>query len=615
MQAVILAAGMGKRLKELTQNATKCMVKVNGETLIERALTQLDRLNLSRIVLVIGYQGQKLKDYVAKLPIQTPVEYVENSIYDRTNNIYSLYLARGYLLAEDTLLLESDIIFEENVLKRLVDHPYPSLALVARYESWMDGTVVTLDEEDCILDFIGKKNFRFEDTKRYYKTVNIYKFSKEFSASHYVPFLEAYCKALGNNEYYEQVLKVITLLDRPEIKAVRLEDEIWYEIDDEQDLDIAESLFAKGPDKLKKYQKRYGGYWRYPGMLDFCYLVNPFYPCPKLLDEMKASFDLLVGSYPSGMEVNSLLAAKYFGLKKEQVLVGNGAAELIKALMEELTGRIGVVMPTFEEYPNRVDPDRLVCYVPSNPDFAYTSSDLMEFFADKGISALVLINPDNPSGNFIEKTDLLDLVDFAVDLGITVVVDESFVDFADCCESATLLEPWILKRYPELIVVKSISKSYGVPGLRLGILASGNEFLIRQLKKEVAIWNINSFGEFYLQICEKYKGSYQDAIRQFQQVRAAFVKELSAVPGLRTVPTQANYVMCELINGGSAADLASRLLNDYKILIKDLSSKKGFENRQYIRLAVRRQEENEMLTAALRECLNGAECTEGEEKR
>ena len=266
MQAVILAAGMGKRLKELTQNATKCMVKVNGETLIERALTQLDRLNLSRIVLVIGYQGQKLKDYVAKLPIQTPVEYVENSIYDRTNNIYSLYLARGYLLAEDTLLLESDIIFEENVLKRLVDHPYPSLALVARYESWMDGTVVTLDDEDCILDFIGKKNFRFEDTKRYYKTVNIYKFSKEFSASHYVPFLEAYCKALGNNEYYEQVLKVITLLDRPEIKAVRLEDEIWYEIDDEQDLDIAESLFAKGPDKLKKYQKRYGGYWRYPGI-------------------------------------------------------------------------------------------------------------------------------------------------------------------------------------------------------------------------------------------------------------------------------------------------------------------------------------------------------------
>jgi choline kinase len=313
MQAIILAAGMGKRLKDLTEDNTKCMVRVNGVTMIERMLSQLDELDLSRIVIVIGYRGEKLVDFISTLKINTPIEYVNNDIYYKTNNIYSLYLAREYLLREDTLLLESDLIFEDAVLRKIVDDPYPNLALVAKYESWMDGTVVTLDDECNIKDFLDKSHFRFEDIKNYYKTVNIYKFSKEFSNTHYVPFLEAYCKALGHNEYYEQVLKVITLLDKPGIKAKVLDGESWYEIDDKQDLDIAESIFTtSAEDKLRKIQKRYGGYWRYPSLIDFCYLVNPFYPNQRLLDEIKSNFERLIREYPSGMDVNCLLAAKYF---------------------------------------------------------------------------------------------------------------------------------------------------------------------------------------------------------------------------------------------------------------------------------------------------------------
>ena len=339
MQAIILAAGMGKRLKDLTDDNTKCMVKVNGVTMIERMLSQLDKLKLSGIVIVVGYKADNLMEFVSTLDIHTPIIYVNNDIYYKTNNIYSLYLARNYLLKEDTLLLESDLVFEDKVLQKLIDDPYPSLALVAKYESWMDGTVVTLDEENNIKSFLDKKHFQFKDISSYYKTVNIYKFSKEFSNTHYVPFLEAYSKALGDNEYYEQVLKVITLLDKPEIKATILTDESWYEIDDVQDLDIAESIFTtSGEDKLRRIQSRYGGYWRYPDLIDFCYLVNPFYPTPKLLDEIKANFERLICYYPSGMEVNSLLAAKYFGLHKQNVVVGNGAAELIKSLMENLCG-------------------------------------------------------------------------------------------------------------------------------------------------------------------------------------------------------------------------------------------------------------------------------------
>ena len=289
MQAVILAAGMGKRLKELTKDSTKCMIRVNGVTLIERMLMQLDSLRLDKIVIVTGYHAEELIDFIRAINIATQIEYINNPIYDKTNNIYSLYLARHHLLNDDTLLLESDLIFEDSALHALINHPYPSLALVAKFESWMDGTAVTLDEDDNIIRFIGTNSFKYDEIKSYYKTVNIYKFSREFSKTHYVPFLEAYSKALGNNEYYEQVLKVIINLEKPDIKALVLGSDVsWYEIDDIQDLDIAESIFAPSvKDKLSLIQRRYGGYWRYPKLIDFCYLVNPFYPSQKLLDEIK----------------------------------------------------------------------------------------------------------------------------------------------------------------------------------------------------------------------------------------------------------------------------------------------------------------------------------------
>ena len=102
MQAIILAAGMGKRLKDLTQDNTKCMVEVNGVTLIDRMLHQLEKKHLSRIVIVIGYKGEKLIEYIETLGIQTPIVYVNNLIYDKTNNIYSLSLAKEYLCQEDT---------------------------------------------------------------------------------------------------------------------------------------------------------------------------------------------------------------------------------------------------------------------------------------------------------------------------------------------------------------------------------------------------------------------------------------------------------------------------------------------------------------------------------
>lgn len=598
MQAIILAAGMGKRLKELTQDRTKCMVQVNGVALIDRMLHQIESRHLSRIVIVVGYEGEKLMKYIDTLGIRTPIVYVQNPIYDKTNNIYSLALAKDYLCQDDTLLFESDLIFEDAVIDQLLDDPRETLALVDKYESWMDGTCVKLGPDDSIASFVPSKNFRFEDAHEYYKTVNIYKFGRHFSRTHYVPFLEAYSKALGNNEYYEQVLRVIAMLDDPEIRAKRLSGQLWYEIDDIQDLDIASSMFAQDPDlRVSLMQGRYGGYWRYPQLLDFCYLVNPYFPPQRLIDEIQANFTSLLTQYPSGMRVNALLAAKNFAVHQQNILVGNGAAELIKALMARLEGVTGFIRPTFEEYPNRYQDRPNVCFTPAGPDFRYTADDLMAFFGPQDIDNLVLINPDNPTGNYIPAPDVLRLADWAQGKGIRLILDESFADFADEADN-TFIRQDLLDRYRRLYVVKSISKSYGVPGLRLGVLASGDQDLIAALKKDVAIWNINSFAEFYMQIEEKYKKDYARSLELIRAERARFRRELEKLPNLRVIPSQANYLMVELLGGLSARAITRELLVNRCILVKDLSPKLG--GQQYLRLAVRDTRDNDRLLEALR---------------
>lgn len=600
MQALILAAGMGKRLGELTQHNTKCMIKIHSVTIIERMLQQLTSFSIDRIILVIGYEGEKVRLLIGDSFNGTPIIYVENPIYDRTNNIYSLSLAKNYLLEDETLLLESDLVFSTDIISRLLADPYPNLAVVAKYQSWMDGTVVMLDNDDNILNFITKKAFNYQNINFYFKTVNIYKFSKEFSANIYVPFLGAYSKALGNNEYYEQVLRVISLLDIQDLKAMRLNGEKWYEIDDLQDLNNAETIFADTDLKLSLIQKRYGGYWRFPELLDYCYLVNPFFPNDKLKNEIKANFNILLTEYPSGMEVNSLLMAKYFGLRHRYACAGNGAAELIKSLVEKLKGNLGVVLPTFEEYLNRLDTERIISFLPDNDNYTYNTEDLISFFENKEISTLLLINPDNPSGNYIAKDDVLLLAEWARKKGIRLVVDESFVDFSDGSVENSLLCNAILERYPNLVIVKSISKSYGVPGLRLGVLASSDEQLISFIKKDVAIWNINSFAEFYMQIFNKYELDYQKACLEFIAERNRFFTELQSIKYLRVIPSQANFFLCEVISTYSSFELAKILLDRHNIIIKDCSSKNAFKSSNYIRLAVRSEADNNMLINTLK---------------
>ncbi len=618
MQAIILAAGMGRRLGEYTKDNTKCMVPVNGVRLIDRLLGQLAKQDLKRIIIVVGYQGQALRNYIEETYLKPQpsdfshlnIEFAENPIYDKTNNIYSLALVKDKLQEDDTLLIESDLIFSDRIIPMIVDNPYPNLALVAKYETWMDGTMVRLDDDQNIVNFISKDAFDYNEVDAYYKTVNIYKLSQTFSQQKYVPFLDAYTKAVGNNEYYENVLRIISLLNNHDMKALPIGNEKWYEIDDKQDLDIAEALFADEKDVLRKYYGRYGGFWRFPQMLDFCYLVNPYFPSKRMKDELHANFDTLLTEYPSGMKVNTLIASKSFGVSEPYIVPGNGAAELIKILMETHPqplpngrgGKTGFIRPTFEEYPNRYDKDSQVTFVPQKPDYRYTTDDLMAFFGDKDIQQLMVINPDNPTGNFIPKKDILRLAQWCEERQIRLVVDESFVDFSEDYATNSLLSDEILEAYPHMAVMKSISKSYGVPGLRLGILCSADKELIARIKKEVSIWNLNSFAEFFMQIYNKHEKDYERACAKFVAERADFQEQLQQIPFFHVMPSQANYFLCEVLPPYKASEIVIYMLKQHNILTRDCSLKPGLDpTKQYMRIAVRDHADNTRLVNGLKE--------------
>ena len=362
-----------------------------------------------------------------------------------------------------------------------------------------------------------------------------------------------------------------------------------------------ENMNQQYPAGWKGVASRFGGFWRYPDMKDYCFLVNPYFPTQKMIDEMRGMFETLLTEYPSGMRYNAQFAATMFNVSVEQILPGNGASELIKLFMEDVIGKVGFVYPTFEEYPNRIAAERRVVFNPLDEGFRYSAKDLMEFFADKGLSCICLVNPDNPSGNLLSVAEIEELALWAARQSIKIWIDESFADFADRDKRATLIDSELLSEHPNLYVIKSIGKSFGVPGCRLGVLASGDIEFIAAAKKKVSIWNINPFGEFFMEIMPKYRAEYDAGCDAIENERKRFVELLEGIPFLRVFPSQSNYVLAKVSPPYSATTLTNLLWDKHKILLKDCSNKKGFPDTSFVRITIRDQHDNDFFLSKLRD--------------
>ncbi|MBK5254688.1 MAG: aminotransferase class I/II-fold pyridoxal phosphate-dependent enzyme [Vicinamibacteria bacterium] len=592
MRALILAAGLGRRLGDLTRDRTKAMVEVAGHRLIDRALDALLAAGIHDVVIVLGHGAPGLRAAIEGRGGDLCVVFIENPVYAETNNIYSLWLAREVLAEGDTLVLESDLIFDPGLIVDVLNDDSKSLAVVAPFKPWMDGTVTILDPSDDIVSLLPRAAFEWRDASRYFKTVNIYKFSRGFSRDLYLPFLEAYIRAFGRSRFYEQVLSVITAMGKSELQAHRTT-RLWYEIDDVEDLRTAETLFSAPQDRLLSYARRFGGFWRFPGLLDACYLVHPFFPPPRLLEEMKAQFDGMVTAYPSGMDVQCELATRLFPVRPSQLLVGNGASELIRSLRRVLPGPWCVPVPTFEEYLAHGESN--VVIDTSGAGFTPDPSQL-ETLAG-GARVLALANPNNPTGRLLTAPEVAAQVEVTRRLGMRLILDESFIDFAVDADTLSLLSAELLDQNPHVIVLRSLGKSHGVGGLRLGVVATGDKDLLANVRADLPIWNVGSLAEGFLQVAPRHHEAYRDACRRLAAERTRLSAALDLLPGVRVFPSHANFLLVAL--PVMATPVVNRLLEGFEILIKDLTGKAGLGGGRFVRIAVRTEQENDRLLVAL----------------
>lgn len=244
MQAIILAAGMGKRLSPLTDECPKSLVKVNGKPLIINALDILASYGVERTVIVVGYKHEMLIETIGYSYNGMAISYVENPEYASTNNVYSFYLTKDYI-HDDALLLECDLFYHKELIGKLLETGGECSIMVSPYDAeTMDGTVVFADENDAAKRLVVK---RFQDEKFDFtdalKTVNIYKFTKNFLKNKFYPAVETYVKTQDLDNYYEFVLGSLVYY-RNDIRVLRVSADEWAEVDSFEDLEIAERKFS-----------------------------------------------------------------------------------------------------------------------------------------------------------------------------------------------------------------------------------------------------------------------------------------------------------------------------------------------------------------------------------
>jgi histidinol-phosphate/aromatic aminotransferase/cobyric acid decarboxylase-like protein/choline kinase len=589
MKALILAAGYGNRMRPLTDTTHKTLLRVGGQTLIGRIIDSLRAHAIDRIVVVTGHLAEDLEAALTAAYPDVAFTFVRNDRYRETNNIYSLALAFESIdLDDDILLIESDLVYEPAVLRRVVESRYPNVALVDRFRSGMDGTVVTVTDHvirSIIPPHLQGPSFDFSDK---YKTLNIYKFSRQFCASVFRQLLGYYTKTIDDNCYYELILGILIYVGQAQIHAEILEGETWAELDDPNDLRVAEFVFDP-PARRALIEEAFGGLWAH-NVLDFGFIRNMHFPPGAMFAEMRGNLANLLGNYGSRQSVLNQKLAYVLLCDAAHVLALNGASQAYPLLRDYFRGKtILMPEPTFGEYP------RLAGARVTYPDAVGLDPADIERRA-QDCDVIVVVNPNNPTGSVLSTEWLIDFAARHPDRWL--LVDESFIDFSG---EIPMLERLRERPLDNVVVLKSLSKCYGVPGLRLGFLYTTHRELLAHCAAEIPIWNMNSMAEFFLETVLKHRRTLAQSFRQTMTDRDEFAAALRALPAVEHVfPSGANFLLVRLAGGApAAAALAEHLLADHAIYVKDVSARFP-DPHGYWRVAVRLPEENDRLLGILR---------------
>ena len=350
-------------------------------------------------------------------------------------------------------------------------------------------------------------------------------------------------------------------------------------------------------DDVRFLSSLYGGYWD-SKIHDFCYMTNHYFPPERLLEDIRARLVELIRAYPSTNWYISSLLAEPMGLNHRELVVGNGASELISAITQRFVKNLAVPVPTFAEFINRAQiQGKVVSPFPMTTRFKLDIDGFIQHVRSTGANSALLIRPNNPSGDYVSKAEVTHFLNSMRTLDL-ILVDESFIEFVDAEDSPSAMD--LMFEYPNLMILKSLSKNYGIPGLRLGYAAAGNADRIASLRNDLPIWNINSLAQFFLEEVGAYREEFADSCRRVRAATRRLCKGLEEVPYLYAYPTQGNFVLCRILYGFTGQELTDALFERSRTLVNNCDSKYGFDDR-FVRIASRTEEENDRLVEILKE--------------
>ena len=483
------------------------------------------------------------------------------------------------------ILAECDIFFTKDTLNDFLSLDSGNLILASPYEYWMDGSCISTDKTGSIKSLLNKNEVVKNIKNTLFKTVNWYSFERDFVINQLGPFVNTYSKSISDVSYYELVIKILLQISQIKLSISKIHASKWMEIDDSYDLQLAECFDCADTGNLESFVNRYRGFWKFPWLKDLTLLVNPYFPTQEMLKEINGLNESALRHYPSSQKILANLASKSFPFNQNQIKVANGVCEIINNVLTIFEGEFEMITPFFLEY-ERVLGNRLIKY-----------NDLGDFTFSNHI---IIVNPNNPDGKVIALEKIKFLLDKLKNSGKYLIYDESFADFYSDQEISLINNP-DLSKFENLIILKSLGKTYGIPGIRLGMLFNKNNENILKWRSYLPIWNIKSISEVFLDLLPRYQKEYKKSIEKISDNARNFYSYLvHNQSNLYEVyrPT-ANFILISFNSLKTLKKVEVGLFKHY-LLTKSLINREGLP-KFCMRLAVLDDETNKEISNLLKQ--------------
>ncbi|MFJ8590376.1 pyridoxal phosphate-dependent aminotransferase [Streptomyces sp. NPDC093598] len=340
------------------------------------------------------------------------------------------------------------------------------------------------------------------------------------------------------------------------------------------------------------------------GPVDFCIPCNPYFPTPAMFEDMAGRLRDIITYYPSSADTITAELCSLLQLPPQCVAMGNGSTELITWIDHLLVREsLAVPVPTFGRWTDQpMETGKRVDMFPlqESSGFALDLAQYAEFIRARGTRVAVICNPNNPDGGFLHKHAIVQFMDAMADLDL-IVVDESFLEFADAEAEPSVVQEAMLR--PNVIVLRSLGKNFGLHGIRFGYLVA-NPALAGRVRAMLPKWNLNSFAEHVVFMLKEHGAEYAQSLQQVRRDRLDMAGQLSSLPGLTVYPSQGNFLFVRLPVGAEGTVVRDRMLTEHRILVRECGNKIGSSSR-FLRLVVRPQVDVRRLVSGLEQVLYG----------